>query len=268
MIIRVFIASLMGLVLLFVLPLHAYQPTWQDLLSSLLKQNLWYRIILETNVQVFDPFSENTSQPHPQELKSRGYKQVIYWKRDTNLAIETLDLQNNLLHFYYETEGNVIKASTSTERTFTQKEIMPHFLRFVTQSEKNWEYALKEMDIDSRHISLHPEESEIFYRIGQPDSSHYALIEKPNYQLHALYQRFQSKDGKAHLIRILFKNFKNYGGQSYPQQTEYYLDEHLFKRVNVTAVKRASRLPVAELNKLIEKWKTSQVADLNINYIQ
>ena len=110
-------------------PLNAYYPLdWEDLNFQMRFQANWYRIRMETRVEVFDPFATNLDRPEvpvSRIIPLKGCKQIIHWKRDEMINIETRDAQGQLLHIYYEYKDEMIEQQIDDQRVFKLLENVP-----------------------------------------------------------------------------------------------------------------------------------------------
>ena len=254
-------------------PALPYQKTWDDLWPQILQKNqLWETLALTTTVEVFDPFHEEAPTPEaaqpPQSLPAWGYAQKIYWKSEELLAIETFDSSGALLHFYYESKGDVVNVATQKERPFLKMDLLPHYLLFIVKRAKDWKNALQAVHIQDNAVSLHHDETfNIFYRIGEPHSAHFALVDKQNLLLKSLHYSLPGKE-KMHSIEIVFKKMTGDQTLEYPQQTDYWIDNRLFKRVTVDSLQSPAQLPLESLRKKAAQWSKQAVLSLDVDYTQ
>ena len=238
------------------LPLQglAYFPmSWSDLNYQMRYQAQWYRVMIENRVEVFDPFNSkmvSKGKILPKRVPEKSYVQIIHWKRDQVLVVETRSDEGQLMHLYYEYEEQSIEKQLDTVRYFNLHEIMPHFLRFLSKTKKNRERALREFNIEDFTVSQTWYDNEIHYQIGITDSDHFALIDPKTFLLKSLHSSIHRADGTKWILKVKFSQFKNYQRQEFPQLTEYFLDGKLFKRVNLIKVKSLSRLPIKELKEI------------------
>ena len=230
----------------------------------------WRRLKMETVVKVFDPFSKSNVNDNPEipvEVTSRGYKQIIHWKDGEAMILETISMSGDLLHFYYEFKERFLSVSLNDNRTFESEEVMPLHLRFRSRFDEVRSKALKEFGIVNKEIAYHvSQDNNVFLRIGDMDSGHYALLNPKTYDLLSIYNRIWKPDGKWIDFKIIFKNYETYRWQTYPKVTEYFLDEKLFKRVSVSSLQTISRLPIKRLNELANKLNKKQIATLKYDY--
>lgn len=248
-----------------------YQNTWNDLWPQILQNNApGETLMLTTTVQVFDPFAEEAANA-PESLQSLpelGYSQKIYWQSQELLAIETLDARGALLHFYYESKGDVVNVATQQERPFLTTDILPHYLLFMVKRAKDWENALKILPIQDHEVSLHHDEKfRIFYRIGEPQTENFALIDKQDFLLKSLHYGLQAEE-KTHRIQIVFNEMTAYETLKYPKQTDYFIDHRLFKRVTVDSLKSPAQLPLKSLQKKAAEWAKPRLLSLHVDYAQ
>jgi len=256
--------------LIFGSKLFAFYPlTWKDLIYQMKNRMSWQVAKIETNIKVFDSSVNDVDEKSglfPIELPARGYNQVIYWKDGKILIIETKNRKNELLHFYYENGSDLLSISLNDNRTFFTEEILPRHLRFKSRFEYDRSKALEEFGIISKKVSYHiQDDNEVFLRIGNLESGHYALINPKNYELYSLHSRIWSGKNNWLDLKIIFKNYEKYRWQLYPTITEYFLDKKLFKRVTVTKIRTLSTLPLKELKKQANDIKRSHQKTSLIN---
>lgn len=256
--------------LIFGSKLFAFYPmTWKDLMYQMKKRMSWHLAKIETNIKVFDPSiydEDEKTRLYPIELPARGYNQVIYWKDGEILIIKTKNRKNELLHFYYENNSDILSISLNDNRTFFTEEILPRHLRFKSRFEYDRSKALKEFGIISKKVSYHiQDDNKVFLQIGNIESGHYALINPKNYELYSLHSRIWSEGNTWLDLKIIFKNYEKYRWQLYPKITEYFLDNKLFKRVTITNIRTLSTLPLKKIKKQAMNIKRSHQKTSLIN---
>ena len=254
-----------------VLAAFAYYPlSWDDLMYQMESRMSWKRLKMETVVQVFEPFAViegNEIPKHPVEIPARGYKQMIHWKDGEVLVVETYSMNGQLLHLYYEYNKDFLSVSLNDNRTFEAEDIMPIQLRFRSKFIEIRSKALQEVGIVNKEIEYHVrEDNNVYLRIGDLESGHYALLNPKTYDLSAVHNRIWKPDGSWLDLKIIFKNYETYRWQTYPKVTEYFLEDQLFKRVSVSSVRTLSRLPIKRLKELATKLRHKQIATLKHDY--
>ena len=230
-----------------------FQLEWSDLNFQMRYQAQWYRVRLENRIEIFDPFENKMGEmgkKNPKFMPERDYVQIINWKRDQVLVIETRNDEGQLMHLYYENGDQTVQKQIDPIRFFNLNEIMPHYLRFLTKKSEHREQALREFNIEDFLVSQTWHENQISYRIGIQGSDHYALIDPKTFFLQSLHSSIQRANGSKWKLEVKFSKFKKYNRQEYPQITEYFLDGNLFKRVNLIKAKILSRLPIKELKEM------------------
>ena len=233
---------------------NAFFPmSWSDLNFQMRYQAQWYRVRLENRIEIFDPFENKMGEMGkkiPRLMPERDYVQIINWKRDQVLVIETRNDEGQLMHLYYENRDQTVQKQIDPIRFFNLNEIMPHYLRFLTKKSEHREQALREFNIEDFLVSQTWHENQIHYRIGIQGSDHYALIDPKTFFLQSLHSSIQRANGSKWKLEVKFSKFKKYNRQEYPQITEYFLDGNLFKRVRLIKAKTLSRLPIKELKEM------------------
>ncbi|MBF0286573.1 MAG: hypothetical protein HQM14_02050 [SAR324 cluster bacterium] len=247
----------------------AYQPTWQDMMHHVLQNSKqWDRVMLTTKVHVFDPFAnENGKGQRSAKVSEWGYQQKIYWEMNNFLTIETFDHNQQLLHFYYEADGDEVSSITQQDRYFSKMDVFPHYLLFVVSRGKDWEKALQAINVHGTDISLYRDKDySTFYRIGDQSTDHFVLLDQHNFLLKALNYSVRTEE-KNHTIQVLFKRLTKYKKLlSYPIHTDYYLDNRLFKRVVIDSFERPPKLPKEILRQKAIKWSQNHSALLQTDY--
>ena len=235
-------------------PAVAYYPiNWDDLMYQMQKRMSWQIARMETVVQIFDPFFNDTEGEPPKrpiELPARSFKQVIHWQDGKALVVETHDEQGELLHFHYENNADQLSISLNDNRSFSTADILPRELRFRSRYEENRSRALQEFGIVSKEVAYHiRDDNHVFLRIGNLESGHYALLNPKTYELSSMHNRIWQEDGSFLDLTIVFKNYETYRWQTYAKVTEYFFDKQLFKRMTVSKIRTLSRLPINKLKK-------------------
>ena len=235
-------------------PAAAYYPiNWDDLMYQMQKRMSWQIARMETVVQIFDPFFNDTEGEPPKrpiELPARSFKQVIHWQDGKALVVETHDEQGELLHFHYENNADQLSISLNDNRSFSTADILPRELRFRSRYEENRSRALQEFGIVSKEVAYHiRDDNHVFLRIGNLESGHYALLNPKTYELSSMHNRIWQEDGSSLDLTIVFKKYETYRWQTYAKVTEYFFDKQLFKRMTVSKIRTLSRLPIKKLKK-------------------
>ena len=246
-----------------------FPMSWSDLNYQMRYQAKWYRIRLENRVEVFDPFKSSLPPSEKwisKPLPERSYVQIIHWKRDQVLVIETRDDEGRLLHLYYENKDQSIVQQIDPIRIFNLNDVMPHFLRFLSKKSKTREKALREFNIEDFLVSQTWHGNQIYYQIGIQGSDHYALIDPKTFLLRSLHSSIHQVNGRKWKVKVQFSQFKNFQRQKFPQITEYYLDGKLFKRVRMVKAKHLSRIPIKELREIALTRSASHLATWTIDY--
>ena len=269
--VRLYIFIFVIISLIFGSRLFAFYPlTWKDLMYQMKNRMSWHAARIETTIKVFDPFVYNENSEtrlYPREIPARGYNQVIYWKDGEILIIETKNRMDQLLHFYYENDSDLLSVSLNDNSTFVTEEILPRQLRFKSRFEYDRSKALEEFGIISKEVSYHlQEDNKVFLRIGNFESGHFALINPKNYELSSLHSRIWSVQNTWLNLKIIFKNYEKYRWQLYPKITEYFIDEKLIKRITVTKIRTLLKLPIKKLKKQAMNLKRSQTTSLINDY--
>ena len=268
---RFFIYLLFGALFFLTTPADAFFAlTWDELMYQMEKRMSWRKAKMETIVQVFDPFAKNVDGEFtkiPVELPARGFKQIIHWKDGEILVVETMDEKEQLLHYYYENKGDLLSVSLDDNRTLETEDILPHQLRFRSRFEEDRNRALEETGVIYKSIAYHiSNDNNVFLRIGNIESGHFALLNPKTYDLISIHNRFLLENEDWLELKIVFKNYEIYRWQTFPKVTEYFIGNRLFKRVRVSNVRTLSRLPIKILREKAWKLRNLQHASLKIDY--
>lgn len=256
------------MLLVFVAPSlsRAYEPNWLDVVDQFQDKISWTRSIYEVKVEVFDPFRPESSNL-PVEIPDRAYQQLIHWKMDEYLTVETKDLNGALLHYYYEVEGTKVEAQISQTRRFALEEIRPYYLGFFSKDPEQFRYALEQVDIPANAHSLFlAEDGNVYHRFGLPDEGPYLLMNTAANRLESLNYPFFAPDGSMQYYRILFKDFTEYRRLSYPKVIEFTLGEKLFQRRTIERLNEPSRLPWQRLKQLADDHRSRSYGSLTLDF--
>lgn len=222
--------------------------SWEDLQHQLNQHVKWWRIYMETEVQVFDPFQsveDAKGKLLPVERPARSYRQRIHWKADEALIVESTGFQSRRVHVHLEYKDNY--ADTALQPGFDWHEVAPWYLRLLGRNSENREQTLREYGLSGFHVTLQlAEGNHAFYRVGHPESGAHAFIRPVTFRFHALHREVQQPDGTVWRLEVRFSKFKTYRKQAFPQVTEYLLDGKLHKRVTVTKMEYLRRIPVTD----------------------
>lgn len=227
----------------------------------------WNQVVLTTNVKIFAPVSteeiENSKQPV--EIEERSYRQKIYWQAGSLLVVEILDDQNQVLHFYYKSKGYKISVMTQEKRYFSLMDVLPAYLQFVTHRASDWQSAADGFNIQNDKITFFRDDNfTIYYRIGDIKTQNFALIDKERFLLSSL--QYEVSNSEQQLIRIRFKDMTTYGNLEYPKQTEYFLNQQLFKQVIVESLEPLKELPLEQLHQKAMKWSQGHSLSIQTDF--
>ncbi|MBF0279034.1 MAG: hypothetical protein HQM13_14635 [SAR324 cluster bacterium] len=229
----------------------------------------WDQAHLTVEVSIYDPFFkdlESSPGSRSNKISHLGYQQNIYWKAGELLVVETSNDLGELLHFYYESGGDVISVASQSKRIFSKMDILPHYFRFIVNRKEEWEKALQEVYVQGKEISLHHHRDfNVLYKVGDSQSEHFALIDSESFLLKELQHTIQG-DGKKYLIRIVFQTMTEYKELQYPKNTEYFLDDRLFKRVFIKSIDSPAKIPLDSLRQKAVKWSNARSATFQIDY--
>ncbi len=263
----------------FTAPAEAYKLNWRDLMHHVLPHHKrWKQVVIHTTVQIFDPFykpeaaskgsSSKGGKTVDRELPGQGFRQVIYWQENL-LAIETQTEKKQLLHYYYEFDGHVVSASLVPNRPFADDDVLPHYLLFVTRNERAWRHALQRVNIPGWEISFYQDDAfNLYYRIGDREDDHFALVDPQTFLLSGLQSTLRIGEEDYH-VQVRFHEMTQYNKLEYPKQTDYFLNDRLFKRVNVDAIQVPKSLPLKKLREKAIRWTQEEpTLPLHVDYTQ
>ena len=100
----------------------------------------WERASYEVEVQVFDPFRQQEDGTLL-EVPHLGYKQLVHWKNDEYLTVETKNLEGVLLHYFYEVEGTRVNENIAKNRKFDWMELRPYYIFFFSHDLEHFRSA-------------------------------------------------------------------------------------------------------------------------------
>lgn len=197
--------------------------------------------------------------PGEREIPAREFHQRIYWIRGNLLAIETLSKSGELLHFRMLDEGRTFQAAVSKERQFSDADILPPYLPFLSAIEHQWRGGMEYWGVSPTQVTL---------ALGEKDAILLKLEDGPDRALY-LNQKWLRPEKlvtvitgnqKPQVLTIEFGKFlvfqKNSAdGQEthYPARVDFLLDGLLFKQTHVLRFRAnppLRRFPLKRLRKL------------------
>jgi len=250
--------------------LLAYQPDWIDVVDQFQDKIKWERASYEAEVQVFDPFRQ-LEDGTPLEIPHLAYKQLIHWKNDEYLTVETMNLDGVMLHYFYEVEGTRINEHIAKNRLFEWMDLRPYYIFFFSHDLEHFRAALKELEIPTNtHTMYLAPDGNVYHRFGHPEHGPHLLMNTAANRIDSINFPINAPDGSTQLLSIRFKNFEEVGYGSkkikYPMATEFYLADRLFQRRNIKKLKELSRLPWRRLKQLAEDYRPKPYGSMNLNY--
>jgi len=245
----------------------AYQITWPDLMEKVLNNEKKNQLILTTSVEIFQPFiREKEDKVKWGKVAELSFQQKIYWILGELLAVEIFSDDHKILHFYFEYKGDIVNVSTQKDRFFTEQDILPDYLRFIVRRSKDWENALRDMNIQGRQISLYRgEDGNIYHQIGNAKSANFLLLNQKDFLVSSLQFGFQMNHNE-HIVQIHFKEMIKDKAVNYPKQTDYLLDHQLFKRVTLNTIETDQPIPLEILHQKAIKWSRRNSASFQYNF--
>ncbi len=206
-----------------------------------------------------DPAEWTTEE---QEIPAREFHQRIYWIRGHLLAIETLSKSGELLHFWMLDEGNAFQAAVSKERQFSDADILPPYLPFLSAIEHRWRGGMEYWGVSPTQVNL---------ALGEKGAILLKLEDGPDRALY-LHQKWLRPEKlvtvitgneKPQVLIIEFGKFlvfqKNSAdGQEshYPARVDFLLDGRLFKQSHVLKFRAnpsMRRFPIKRLRALAKR---------------
>jgi len=250
-------------------PVSAYVPAPDELFLQIgLQVPLVTRGIFETRTLVFDPTpraadrladAAGAIEPEPQELPERGFRQRIYWMRDSLLAIETFSLTGEPLHVYLD-EGVEPVSRDLGARHFEPMDVIHPYIPFMGGRPADWRAALAAWSINPWRVGMRPGyKLRNLYRLGEDGAA--AYLDPARLALVSLEAR--ALNG-AHPIALTL----NFGeglvfGESvkreeqlyFPRVVDFLVNGRLFKQVRVTSFRPdppPNAFPLARLRGLAQ----------------
>ena len=254
----------------FLSPVQSYRPDWKDVVDQFQDKIKWERASYEVEVQVFDPFRQQEDGT-PLEVPHLAYRQLVHWKNDEYLTVETMNLEGVMLHYFYEVEGTRVNENIAKNRKFDWMELRPYYIFFFSHDLENFKAALKELEIPANtHTMYLAPDGNVYHRFGHPEHGPHLLMNTAANRIDSINFPINVPDGSTQLLSIRFKNFEEvgYGSQKikYPMTTKFYLADRLFQRRNIKKLKELSRLPWRHLKQLAEDYRPKLYGSMNLNY--
>ena len=254
----------------FLSPVQSYRPDWKDVVDQFQDKIKWERASYEVEVQVFDPFRQQEDGT-PLEVPHLAYRQLVHWKNDEYLTVETMNLEGVMLHYFYEVEGTRVNENIAKNRKFDWMELRPYYIFFFSHDLENFKAALKELEIPANtHTMYLAPDGNVYHRFGHPEHGPHLLMNTAANRIDSINFPINVPDGSTQLLSIRFKNFEEVGYRSkkikYPLVTEIYLADRLFQRRNIKKLKELSRLPWRRLKQLAEDYRPKLYGSMNLNY--
>ena len=273
----------------------AYYPSMKDLFLRITTRTPAIdRAIILTRTVVFDPFGlfqaggteeagamaengaadsgapgenlEKTDRAEwladEQEKPGREFHQRIYWIRGFLLAIETLSKSGELLHFRLRDEGRTFQAAVSKERQFSDADILPPYLPFLSSLEHKWRGGMEYWGVSPTEVNL---------ALGEKGAILLKLEDGPDRAMY-LHQKWLRPEklvtvitgnDNPQVLTIEFGKFlvvqnKSPDGQEshYPARVDFLLDGRLFKQTHVLKFRAnpsMRRFPLTRLRALAKQ---------------
>ena len=264
------VASLAGLlsaqIIALPAPAFAYIPGLQEIYAAIAKRGpAISRVMFETRSYVFDPIG--TIQPAPAGARhadvpgpvipARTFRQKVYWIRDTFLGIETYSESGTLLHFYWFEGLTPIQDNLDPERPFTEADILPPYLPFITGSAAQWRDALTYWGISPSTVDLIAgHKGGLYYRLLEGEGRS-LWIDQAHLRPVRLETRIAGAD-QPQSLAIEFREFLLIGKGtdenivSFPRTVDYLLNGRLFKQTVLLSFRvnpSVQRFPISRLRK-------------------
>ncbi len=255
---------------------RAYVPSLEELYRRIAaRPPAIERAIIETRSYVFDPLGvfapgaragEEAAQERahpdavPPQVPARQFGQRIYWLRDTFLGIETFAADGSALHFYLHEGFRPVQGDLgSSERSFSEADVVPPYLAFVSADPGRWREALGFWGISPQRVELgRGPKGVLHFRLV--DDAHRALwIARDSLRPVRLETRIEGGD-RPRRLTIAFGEYLYIGdGEDeffYPRTVSYLLDGRLIKQTRVFTLDdnpSVQRFPITRLRKLARR---------------
>lgn len=196
------------------------------------------------------------------EISAREFHQRIYWIRGRLLAIETISKSGDLLHFSMLDEGHAFQAAVSAERKFSDADLLPPYLPFLSALENQWRGGMEYWGISPTEVNL---------ALGEKGAILLKLTDGPDRAVYMNQQWLRPEkmvtviagNGKPQVLTIEFGDFlvfqRYFEGMQeshYPGRVDFLLDGRLFKQSHVLKFRAnpaMRRFPLLRLRALAKK---------------
>jgi hypothetical protein len=156
-------ALLAGLLLGWPAVARAYIPSLQEIYDRIAASRpALTRAVIETRSVVYDPQGRYAPAEggalHPDavppEVPGRGFRQKIYWIRNTFLGVETYAEDGKLLHFYLHEGFLPIQGGFDPARPFSEEDVIPPYLPFLAADPAEWREAIAFWGLNPQRVEL------------------------------------------------------------------------------------------------------------------
>lgn len=262
------LAITLFLPVLFFTDLKASVMSGEELiLNLLLSQKNITQFKLNAFVTVYDPEAEvPLSEPLldeqiKHELPDQAYIQNIVWIRDEFTGVETLSPQQEPYHIFILAENQRLSENLTEERKFADIDIEPCLLPFFTKHKSVMLKRLNAMGIETNNVEYITRDYRVFYKLGKGKS--YLLIDPIKYRIIEAHREVNI-DGRDYKMSVKFNNWhERY--ENLPQTFEYYINDRIFKTVNIDRIQRGGLW--RERNLLVKKYQ-SRITNMNLKQLE
>lgn len=254
---------------------QAYVPTAEELFVQFaLQVPLVSRGIFETRTLVFDATpraadrvadAAGAAEPEPLELPERGFRQRVYWVRDSLLAIETFSPGGEPLHIYLDEGLEPVSRDLGT-RHFEAIDVIHPYIPFMGGRPSDWREGLAAWGIDPWRVGMRPGyKLRNLYRLGEDGAA--AYLDPARLALVSLEARVFNGARPIALTMtfsealVVGESTKREEQLHFPRVVNFHLNGRLFKQVRVANFRADPPLNAFPLARLRELARGARAAD-------
>lgn len=196
-----------------------------------------YQFYMEVEVGVFDPeafspLDEDTDTGLiPYEIAEQSYQQRIIFIRDEFVAIETVDINGNVLHIYVkEVGGSDFSMNFNEERVFDTEDVTFPYLIFFTKHTSLVKSGLHHLGVDTTENHIGKRNYRTIYDLGSDEG--YLHVDPNTFNVLELSYQLQYQ-GRYYPLSIEFSDWDPQR-KVIPETTKFYLNSRLMKEVRIS----------------------------------
>ena len=178
----------------------------------------------------------------PRHTPDQDFKQKIYWVRDTLLAIETFAMDGTLLHYYFEEKYEPISFNINPERSFSNWDVVPPFIFFLSKSSASWRDGLGRWGVFPERVQVSRDHKGAVRFMMLDAPSQYAIVQRDGFRVASIHTQILGGE-KPLRLELQFTEFLINGSSDqedqamiYPRTTNFLLDGSLVKQSVVSMI--------------------------------